>query len=100
MGATMATAMATRGYPAREAGRRRAARIRARPRSRPMADERAADPRQPDLPPEDRMPDKPTQLGGRGWWGTLRRTVTEFQGDNLTDWAAALTYYGVLSIFP
>ena len=24
----------------------------------------------------------------------------EFQDDNLTDWAAALTYYGVLSIFP
>jgi membrane protein len=34
-------------------------------------------------------------------WGTvLRRTVDEFQDDNLTDWAAALTYYGVLSLFP
>ena len=31
---------------------------------------------------------------------TLRRTVREFQDDNITDWAAALTYYGVLSIFP
>ncbi len=31
---------------------------------------------------------------------TLKRTVTEFQEDNLTDWAAALTYYAVLSIFP
>jgi len=30
----------------------------------------------------------------------LRRTVRAFQADNLTDWAAALTYYGVLSIFP
>jgi membrane protein len=30
----------------------------------------------------------------------LRRTVREFQDDNITDWAAALTYYGVLSIFP
>jgi membrane protein len=30
----------------------------------------------------------------------LRRTVREFKVDNLTDWAAALTYYGVLSIFP
>jgi membrane protein len=46
------------------------------------------------------MPDKPTQLGGRGWLGTLKRTVKEFNEDNLTDWAAALTYYGVLSIFP
>ncbi len=33
-------------------------------------------------------------------WATLRRTVREFQEDNLTDWAAALTYYAVLSIFP
>jgi membrane protein len=32
--------------------------------------------------------------------GTLRRTVTEFMDDNLTDWAAALTYYGLLSLFP
>jgi len=30
----------------------------------------------------------------------LRRTVSEFRADNVTDWAAALTYYGVLSIFP
>ena len=31
---------------------------------------------------------------------TLKRTVREFREDNLTDWAAALTYYGVLAIFP
>src|SRR5438105_13689740 len=30
----------------------------------------------------------------------LRRTIREFREDNLTDWAAALTYYGVLAIFP
>ncbi len=30
----------------------------------------------------------------------LKRTVREAREDNLTDWAAALTYYGVLSIFP
>jgi len=30
----------------------------------------------------------------------LKRTIREFKQDNLTDWAAALTYYGVLSIFP
>jgi membrane protein len=33
-------------------------------------------------------------------WDVLRRTVREFRDDNLTDWAAALTYYSVLSIFP
>jgi membrane protein len=32
--------------------------------------------------------------------GVLKRTVREFQDDNLTDWAAALTYYGVMAIFP
>src|SRR5215212_9708181 len=32
--------------------------------------------------------------------GTIKRTVKEFSEDNLTDWAAALTYYGVLSLFP
>jgi membrane protein len=32
--------------------------------------------------------------------GVLKRTVREFREDNLTDWAAALTYYGVLAIFP
>ena len=30
----------------------------------------------------------------------LKRTFGEFRDDNMTDWAAALTYYGVLSIFP
>ncbi|HEX3278935.1 MAG TPA: YihY/virulence factor BrkB family protein [Thermoleophilaceae bacterium] len=34
------------------------------------------------------------------WGGVLKRTFREFQDDNLTDWAAALTYYGVLAIFP
>jgi membrane protein len=33
-------------------------------------------------------------------FGVLRRTVTEFQEDNLTDWAAALTYYSLLALFP
>jgi membrane protein len=45
-------------------------------------------------------PDQPTDLGGRGWWAALKRTAKEFQEDNLTDWAAALTYYAVLAIFP
>src|SRR5215217_5479007 len=36
----------------------------------------------------------------RRWWPVLKRTVKEFKEDNLTDWAAALTYYAVLAIFP
>jgi membrane protein len=45
-------------------------------------------------------PDSPTDLPARSWSGVLKRTVKEFSADNLTDWAAALTYYGVLAIFP
>ncbi|HWM10185.1 MAG TPA: YihY/virulence factor BrkB family protein [Solirubrobacteraceae bacterium] len=45
-------------------------------------------------------PASPTDLGKRSWFGTLKRVVSEFRDDNLTDWAAALTYYAVLSIFP
>ncbi|MCG5443340.1 YihY/virulence factor BrkB family protein [Micromonospora sp. NIE79] len=48
----------------------------------------------------DAGPDSPTDLPGSGWKAAMRRTITEFQDDSLTDWAAALTYYGVLSIFP
>jgi membrane protein len=45
-------------------------------------------------------PDSPTELPKRSWWSVLKRAVKEFQADAVTDWAAALTYYGVLSIFP
>src|SRR5947209_9678380 len=45
-------------------------------------------------------PDKPTGLRTRSWFGVLKRTIREFKADNVTDWAAALTYYGVLAIFP
>jgi membrane protein len=45
-------------------------------------------------------PDAPTDLSKGGWKGTLKRTFKEFKDDNLTDWAAALTYYGVLALFP
>jgi membrane protein len=47
-----------------------------------------------------KAPDAVTDLPRRSWFGTLKRVVSEFKGDNLTDWAAALTYYAVLSIFP
>jgi membrane protein len=45
-------------------------------------------------------PDKPARLGARGVFAALRRTGKQFSADSLTDWAAALTYYGILSIFP
>lgn len=47
-----------------------------------------------------RAPRSPTDLEGRNWMGVLKRTIKEFKADNLTDWAAALTYYSVLALFP
>src|SRR4051812_4653640 len=47
-----------------------------------------------------RAPDSPAKLPKGSWFGVLKRTVREFKEDNLTDWAAALTYYAILAIFP
>jgi membrane protein len=46
------------------------------------------------------VPEGPTDLPPSGWWATLKRTYKEFQEDNLTDWAGALTYYALLALFP
>jgi membrane protein len=45
-------------------------------------------------------PDDPGDLPKRSWGATLKRTFSEFKDDNITDWAAALTYYGLLALFP
>jgi membrane protein len=42
----------------------------------------------------------PTDIPRPGWIAVLKRTAVEFKEDNLTDWAAALTYYAVLALFP
>ncbi|MFF9209823.1 MULTISPECIES: YihY/virulence factor BrkB family protein [unclassified Streptomyces] len=34
------------------------------------------------------------------WWTALRRTPVVVWNDDITDWAAALTYYAVLALFP
>jgi YihY family inner membrane protein len=47
-----------------------------------------------------RAPERPTHLRRGSWWAALKGTVREFRVDDLSDWAAALTYYAVLSIFP
>lgn len=68
---------------------------------RSMRDDRgnaASDRGRPARP--DAGPESPRHLSLGSWWQVARRTMREFQDDNLTDWAAALTYYGVLSIFP
>ena len=45
-------------------------------------------------------PDSPTELPKRSWRQVLRRVLKQFTVDELTDRAAALTYYGVQAIFP
>ncbi|GAA4785272.1 YihY/virulence factor BrkB family protein [Streptomyces ziwulingensis] len=49
---------------------------------------------------ERRAPDNPAKLGKRSWGAVFKGTVKEFKDDELTDRAAALTYYGVLALFP
>ncbi len=52
--------------------------------------------------PEDNgsAPDAPGSLEGSSKKDTIKRTFKEFSADNGTDYAAALTYYGVLALFP
>jgi membrane protein len=49
---------------------------------------------------ESQAPQGPTELPKRSWPGVFKRTFSEFRDDNLTDLAAALTYYGIQAIFP
>jgi len=35
-----------------------------------------------------------------GTFATIKRAFKEFSEDNMTDWAASLTYYGLLALFP
>jgi membrane protein len=46
------------------------------------------------------IPNRPSDLPSSAVPGVIKRTAREFKADNLTDLAAALTYYGVLAIFP
>ena len=49
---------------------------------------------------DGRKPDSPTELTRPAWTFVLKRTIHEFSWDQCTTLAAALTYYGVLSLFP
>ncbi|MGV8846532.1 YihY/virulence factor BrkB family protein [Tessaracoccus sp.] len=51
--------------------------------------------------PEDpRKPDDLSDLGKPSWKYILKRAVSEFSKDKVTDLAAGLTYFAVLSLFP
>lgn len=54
----------------------------------------------PNTPTARQGPAKPTDLSKQSWLGVLRRTVKQVGEDKLTTWAAALTYYAILSMFP
>ena len=55
---------------------------------------------QPSARPDGPAAEGPTSLPRRSWWAVLRRSAREFGDDNLTDTAAALTYYAALAMFP
>ncbi|MBR8639762.1 YihY/virulence factor BrkB family protein [Streptomyces tuirus] len=49
---------------------------------------------------ERAAPDTPGELPRKSWGAVLKGSLREFKDDELTDRAAALTYYGVLALFP
>ncbi len=55
---------------------------------------------EPVPPTADEGPEELRELPGPSWLAAAKRTAKGYSADNLGDWAAALTYYGVLSIFP
>ena len=67
-----------------------------------FSENRAADPApQDDVISGTRADHEPTGVESKSTlFATLKRTAKEFSEDNLIDWAAALTYYGVLALFP
>ncbi len=64
-----------------------------------MGDQIAQEPRR-EAGARQRAPESPAKLGAGSWFGVLRRSARGFSADNLTDRAAALTYYGIQAIFP
>lgn len=65
-----------------------------------MATDAPADRRREPGAGRDRTPDSPTDVSRRGWRTTAKAAFAEFQRDQCTDLAAALTYYSVLAVFP
>jgi membrane protein len=51
-------------------------------------------------PDDPRKPDNPKQVHKRSWAYVLKRSIREFSSDQCIDSAGALTYFGVLSVFP
>jgi membrane protein len=65
-----------------------------------MTDRAVHDDRVAPDPEDPRKPDTPPEVSKRSWKYVFRKTFREFVDDECQDSAAALTYYGVLAIFP
>ncbi|WP_078894432.1 YihY/virulence factor BrkB family protein [Streptomyces sp. NRRL S-1022] len=92
---------AQREESAREAREEpRTAQAREEPRTAQAREEPAPEEAGPGPEVERRAPDTPTELPKRAWGAVFKGALREFQDDELTDRAAALTYYAVLSLFP
>jgi membrane protein len=55
------------------------------------------------IPPQRSVeggPDTPLELGGTGWWHTLKRAMKEFKADRCTMTAGSLAYHWFLALFP
>ncbi|MFF6916277.1 YhjD/YihY/BrkB family envelope integrity protein [Streptomyces sp. NPDC012466] len=87
-------AQAERRGPA-QAERRGPAEAERREASAPVSEEPGPSPEV-----ERAAPDTPTDLPRKSWGAVLKGSLREFKDDELTDRAAALTYYGVLALFP
>jgi membrane protein len=53
-----------------------------------------------DAAARDDAPDDPTDLSRGSWLAAAKRSLKEYKEDDLQDRAAALTYFGIQSIFP
>jgi membrane protein len=60
----------------------------------------ASDPSRSSGADADDAPEGPTDIPSHGWRAILKRAFQQFKHDNISDRAAALTYFGVLAIFP
>ncbi|MFI8962784.1 YihY/virulence factor BrkB family protein [Streptomyces sp. NPDC053493] len=69
-------------------------------RGRRATGEPARQPAGPGRQVEERAPDRLSALPKGAWKSVLRGTLKEFKDDELADRAAALTYYGILALFP
>ena len=66
----------------------------------PRDAESRGDSSSPDQDDQTTLPSSPSKLPKKSWFKILKGAGREFSDDNLSDSAAALTYYAIQSIFP